>query len=70
MKNDANSVDLTLTFGSFETTSCKVEAISDAGRAFLAQRIGAGAIGCEIPKSRTPEFAAAVRGAGLELETR
>lgn len=47
MKND-----LTFDFGGFSSTACKVEAATEKGNEFLASMFGAGAVGCELPKTK------------------
>jgi hypothetical protein len=50
-------MDLSFNFGSFDTTTVKVEAISIKGRDFLSQMFGIGAVSIELPKSKAEDFA-------------
>lgn len=61
--------DLQIRVGSFDSTSAQVAAVSEAGRRFLADVFGAGAVGCEMPQSQVGRFVdfAAERGVRAEL---
>lgn len=69
MKNDTKGADLTLTHGDFNATTIKVEASSDAGRAFLGRKLGHGAIGCEIFVSSLEAFTLSAMSDAMTIRT-
>ena len=45
------TTDFNLNFSEFAGTDAELIAVSDAGKARLAQSLGAGAVSCKLPKS-------------------
>ena len=52
------TMDLSFNFGSFESTTVKVEALSPKGREFLGTMFGDACIGVTIPKSKGGDLSA------------
>lgn len=63
--HSTSSPDLLLDLGTFAATSANVQAVTPAGRDFLAALFGAGAVGATLPKSRAAEFAAHAAANGM-----
>ena len=49
------SADFTLNFGPFSATEAELTAVSEAGKARLAQSLGVGAVSCKLPKSEAAD---------------
>lgn len=65
IQNPPKAYDLRFFFGTFAETSAKVEAISENGKEFLASIFGAGAVGCELPKTKASDLVIFAEQRGL-----
>lgn len=61
-------VDVSVEFGGFSATTVEVTAVSDAALAFLAAKVGAGAVSLVLRKSGFQQFADDAAAAGLWVE--
>ena len=63
----AKAADVSVKPFGFAATEANLEAVSAAGRAFLSETFGAGAVGVSLPKSQLPVFAAFAATKGVTV---
>jgi hypothetical protein len=62
-----NTADFTLNFGPFSATEAELTAVSEAGKARLAQSLGAGAVSCKMPKTEAAKAERQLSGEGFAV---
>ena len=62
-------IDLRFSFGSFSSSSCEVQAVSDKGREFLGQICGGmPAVSATLPKTKGADLEVFARQKGMATE--